>query len=226
MLQEIIEYLDTLKNAATAYCDLHRPLRANAFNDISDISLRRKVIYFSDKLARLGARASFQPLLIAVRLKSDDGGQCYLETVQLCEKYDFRIFQWMRRQPRSGQSQLFRLGYDYFHHSNHQALRTGIIQTLLSYCNETQFKDGFREGGDWYHWNGLRYFLYEYEQHLADQAGKPVKMPWEVLVRSKKEDTIEHILPQTPTDEYWMQRFTSEDHERWMHDFGNFNSYV
>ena len=34
MLQEIIEYLDTLKNAATAYCDLHRPLRANAFNDI------------------------------------------------------------------------------------------------------------------------------------------------------------------------------------------------
>ena len=54
------------------------------------------------------------------------------------------------------------------------------------------------------------YFLYEYEQHLADQAGKPVKMPWEVLVRSKKEDTIEHILPQTPTDEYWMQRFTSK----------------
>ena len=44
MLQEIIEYLDTLKNAATAYCDLHRPLRANALNDISDISLRRKVI--------------------------------------------------------------------------------------------------------------------------------------------------------------------------------------
>ena len=60
-------------------------------------------------------------------------------------------------------------------------------------------KDGF------YSWNGLRYFLYEYELYLQDSAN--TKVSWEDFAKRNKEDTIEHIYPQTATDPYWKKRF-------------------
>lgn len=33
--------------------------------------------------------------------------------------------------------------------------------------------------------------------------------------------TIEHVLPQSLRDEYWRQRFTDEEHEKWLHRLGN-----
>jgi len=33
--------------------------------------------------------------------------------------------------------------------------------------------------------------------------------------------TVEHILPQTPTDEYWTSRFTEDERLRWTHRLGN-----
>jgi hypothetical protein len=43
---------------------------------------------------------------------------------------------------------------------------------------------------------------------------------WEIVAR--KEDTIEHVLPQAwDTGGYWAARFSPEEHERWLHDIGN-----
>lgn len=33
--------------------------------------------------------------------------------------------------------------------------------------------------------------------------------------------TIEHILPQRNSDEYWQKRFTDEEHSEWLHKLGN-----
>ena len=60
-------------------------------------------------------------------------------------------------------------------------------------------KDGF------YSWNGLRYFLYEYELYLQDNANPKVR--WEDFSTRTKEDTIEHISPQSATGMYWKDRF-------------------
>ena len=221
LLKDIKEYLDTLKNATTAYSDLYDPERANAFNDVPNIKLREQIIYFSSKLARLGSRASFHPILLAARMKAEDDGKTYLELIKLCELFEFRVYRWMRRTSRSGQSRLFRLGYDYYHDKDFKKIKTGIINTLHLNCPDKEFLNGFRDGRDSYHWDGIRYFLYEYEQFLADQAGKKVEMPWDVLIDTKKRDTLEHILPQTPVDEYWTSRFSKEDQEHWTNDYGN-----
>jgi hypothetical protein len=227
LLRDLLGYLDTLRNAATAYCDLRNPLRSGAFNDIQDESRRVQIIEISENLARLnparlGARASFQPILIAVRLRAPDDGLTYLETVELCERFDFRVYQWMRRQPRAGQTQLFRLGYDYFKNPNAQVLVDSLKQNIFIYCSDAQFVQSFaNETADWYRWDGLKYFLYEYERYKAERARKPVLMPWEFLRRSKKEDTIEHILPQTPDKPYWLERFDEAARKRWTHDIGN-----
>lgn len=222
LLSQILAYLDTLMNAATAYGDLLSPERPGAFNDIRDTSRREHIIEFSGNLARLGARASFQPILIAVRLKARDDGIAYQTVVELCERFDFRVYQLMRRQSRAGQSQLFRLGYEFFRNGNLAALEHSLRQNIFEYCSEQQFLQQFNdETTDWYHWDGLKYFLYEYERHKAEEARKPVLMPWEFLRRSKKEDSIEHILPQNPEDAYWTSRFDSAARKRWTHDIGN-----
>lgn len=70
---------------------------------------------------------------------------------------------------------------------------------------------------DWYHWAGLKYFLYEYEEHLAGR--REVRLPWDRV--EKRQNSIEHILPQTPTDEYWTSRFDDEQRARLTHDLGN-----
>lgn len=64
------------------------------------------------------------------------------------------------------------------------------------------FSKNDREG--FYSWSGLRYFLYEYELYLQDNAN--MKVSWEDFNKRKKEDTIEHIYPQSPNDTYWKNR--------------------
>ena len=56
-------------------------------------------------------------------------------------------------------------------------------------------RDGF------YSWGGLRYFLLEYESMLA------VKNRYHVDKVLRGRISIEHIYPQTPTDEYWKNQF-------------------
>lgn len=50
---------------------------------------------------------------------------------------------------------------------------------------------------------------------------KAVLLSWEKVEQRDLAKTIEHILPQTPTDEYWQARFTSEEVDRLLHDLGN-----
>lgn len=223
LIDDLNNYLETLQKTVTAYCDILRPESTNAFNEMKPNEMRQEIREISKKISRLGARASFQPLLIAVRLNGSSDGKKYLQAAELCEKFNFRVYEWNRHQPRAGQSSLFKLGFDYFHSGNFDLLINGIKETLWNYCTDSRFLQRFNlEDENWYLWSGLKYFLYEYEQHLAYQKGVSVRMPWEDLVRSKKEDTIEHILPQTPMDAYWVKRFpTKEEQIRWVNDIGN-----
>ena len=60
----------------------------------------------------------------------------------------------------------------------------------------------FEEGSGYYGWAGLRYFLYEYEQHLLS-VSRQQKVEWSDLLKPGKDRiSIEHIYPQTPTPEW------------------------
>ena len=48
-----------------------------------------------------------------------------------------------------------------------------------------------------------------------------MRMPWEDLSAKRKEDTIEHILPQTPVNAYWKNQFGKKQRDRWTNDIGN-----
>ena len=70
----------------------------------------------------------------------------------------------------------------------------------------------FKDGSGYYGWSGLRYFLYEYETRLSE--GGFLKVTWEIFLKSEKDKiSIEHIYPQTPTDD-WDSAFNDVTQEQ------------
>jgi len=67
----------------------------------------------------------------------------------------------------------------------------------------------FNSGYGFYEWNGIKYFLYEYEYNLNNQNKiNRMRDGWEMFANKEKDKvTVEHILPQTPTNHYWRNQF-------------------
>jgi hypothetical protein len=73
----------------------------------------------------------------------------------------------------------------------------------------------FRKSG-YYDWSGVRYLLYEYEEHL--QKNEPSKVKW------KTPNSIEHIYPQDDSDALWKEAFrdfTKKQKHYLCHSIGN-----
>jgi len=222
LYQKLMDYLKTLRLAATAYRDICRPGHSDAFGDMRS-DLRPQIKTVSQKLVRQGTLATFQPLLIAVRLKAQDQGETYLKVVDACERFAFRVYRWAGWQTRTGQSKIYGLAHQYYtgQRSGEDVIRS-IVSWTLNYCPDTRFSERYDQTSlDWYRWAGIEYFLYEYEQHLAEQARVPVHLTWEGLLEKPKEESIEHILPQNPDDPYWSDRFGDKERARWTNDIGN-----
>ena len=56
-----------------------------------------------------------------------------------------------------------------------------------------------------YTWDGLKYFMYEYEEFLRSKTKTDrIKLRWEEFIEDYTEHaTIEHILPQNSTRKEW-----------------------
>ena len=86
--------------------------------------------------------------------------------------------------------------------------------------------EGLGERG-YYDWDDLKYFMYEYECHLKARARrKSDKIDWETFIQDSEEDhsSIEHILPQSPTDPYWrgqLKGLTSSQIKKLTNSLGN-----
>ena len=101
------------------------------------------------------------------------------------------------------------------------------IEELLSDINETagsnieyavpnfvtKIEKHFSDGGGFYYWNSIKYFLYEYEYKLSKKNNLD-KVSWGMFTTVEKDKiSIEHILPQTPTKYYWRNQFRQFDKE-------------
>ena len=74
----------------------------------------------------------------------------------------------------------------------------------------------FDGGSSYYGWSGLRYLLYEYELSLLSQS-RQKKVDWNDLLKAEGDKiSIEHIYPQTETDE-WSALFVGIEPEHRLH---------
>lgn len=84
---------------------------------------------------------------------------------------------------------------------------------ISNFKNSPGFADAVLEGfgGGYYAWNDLKYFMYEYELDLKKKARRKTdKIIWDEFIVDEEDEedmsSIEHVFPQTPTDDYWKSR--------------------
>lgn len=222
LLDDLKVYLASLRNATTAYCDIHNPTASSAHGGLNlTDEQRQRIEAAAQRLNRLDTPSTFLPLLFAFRIKTHEEINEYQEALELVEKFIFRVYRWQQRPSYTGRTWMFRLGHNLYHGQDPESVLNEIREAIHYYCTDQQFRHRLEEPeGDWFHWRGIKYLLYEYEQYLADKDGDCVKVPWRRIARRK--ESIEHILPQTPAAEgYWRERFSKEQHRRWVHDLGN-----
>lgn len=220
MLAALLDYTRVLRDCLIAYCDTYNPEHPQAFLTF-DPKERIAAAHWGQKLHRIGNIASYVPLLIATRLRYRGDGTRYIALLQFCERASFRVYRWAERRSNAGQSKLFRLAHELYHGGKtFEQVELEARGIALAYCSNADFEKGtIFDGGSWYGWSGLRYFLYEYEEHLAGKQGP--RVAWKFFASKDLSETIEHILPQTPDDTYWSQRFTDEQIRQYLHDLGN-----
>ena len=214
-------YVQGLRNSCVSLCDALQPNRSGTF-EMFPTTARDDVTRWSEKVTRIGTTATFLPLLMAVRKNWPTEAERYLEILKLCETFAFRVYRVARYYASYRQPAMLRLAYRVAHG---QMDFSEVVKDIKSDYGSRQSREAFDEFTNpdsprsRYGWTGLRYFLYEYEGHLAlAQRGSP-KVHWS---ETDGADSIEHILPQYIGDQpYWQDRFNRDSHENYMHDIGN-----
>ena len=228
LLRGLHSYTEGLRESSVSFCDVFAPHRTDAFQSFkNDPRSRAQVIEWSEKLRRVNVLAPFLPLLLATRERWPDDPRKYLAVLKLCEAFAFRVYRLGEFRANAGQAALFRLGYDMSRKSvDFDGAVLRLRNELAYWCSNDVFIDlanmNHQRWSDAYGWGGLRYFLYEYENHLASDQGASPIVTWDELRKRDLQDTIEHILPQSIDQKpYWQERFQGQNHPKYLHDLGN-----
>ena len=220
LLDEARAYVESLDRCSLAYCEILNPSRPGSFGAMG--MDRDTVAAASERLLRLRAVASFLPVLMAARLRFPTDADAYLKVIDLSERFAFRVYRLAGKRSNAGQSGLFRAGSRlYLDEQTLEETLADVTGFLLYYSPTGQFEAELsdQKQRDWYRWYGLRYLLFEWEEQLA--MGHEIILPWNQVEQRELEKTIEHILPQTPTDAYWQDGFTETQRLELTNDLGN-----
>lgn len=211
-IEDILNYVRSLQDSIRIWFSINCP---------SESTLSSESKEWLTRLNRIGI-GSFRPLLMAAyhHMSEEDA----LTLVKACERFRFLVSAFSARRSNTSDSRFYSLAHDYFiAPDKHRPIEVVESETtrwtsVKNFIDEAIERYNDQEG--FYSWNGLRYFLYEYEKELQKQG--EVKVEWDTFEHNQSgKISIEHIYPQTPTDEYWNSRFTTEAHKELRHSIGN-----
>ncbi|WP_102155919.1 DUF262 domain-containing protein [Tsuneonella flava] len=207
-VQKIISFVTFLKNASHWYARLYGQMHEGLSADLVQVL---------DQIRGQDRQASIMPLFLALVVKNHSLGESLVRLLGLLEILNFRVYiaRNMTSRNDSGQAELFRYASSYYHNrllenldvsaeiggldSEDKALEVQLLEFIFWNAPESEFISSFmlREGemDDFYHWNGLRYFLMNYEQHL--QPNKTIKI--DRILKARKDGksndylSVEHL---------------------------------
>lgn len=212
-IKEIKDYVLSLKESVEHWYYLHNPNEA-IYDD--------KIKILLDKLYRLNYGA-FAPLLMAIFSRDSEYDiEQVCKLLKLMERYIFLIFRISQRRANTGDSSFYGYARQYYKEElsisdiigikdDENDKYSGINWWLTSYFDLKLFHnyltDKFKNREGYYSWNGLSYFLFEYELSLKGESkNTTTKINWKNYTESKVDHrSIEHILPQTPDEECWQK---------------------
>jgi uncharacterized protein with ParB-like and HNH nuclease domain len=199
-LVELQRYVTSVQESARKWHAIHFPDRSATLGE----EVRRGL----ERLNRLGLGA-FKPLVMAGMHKSvtDEKLTALLDA---SERFVFVVGRLSQRRANTGDSEFYRLAGQIYRNDKTVEEATEIVHNRGSYYFSaekatTDMRDLFQRAEGFYSWQGLRYFLFEYEQYLKTQAGlQTPKIHWDEFTSSKRDhETIEHIYPQSPIVGEW-----------------------
>ena len=212
---EICEYVNSLKDSAVYWFNSFYPNLAEGMSPGE-----RQWI---DRLNRIGI-GYFRPLVMAI-LKNEKIEIARIQIFRNIEQFIFIVFRLSSAKSNYGSSEF----YNFARALDRKETDLAMIATKLVERQSYTFNDDgtfrssefynllfkkFKIGSGYYGWSGLRYFLYEYELNLLSESRQEKQLDWSDLLRSDRDKiSIEHIYPQTETDE-WLQYFSGVDTEQ------------
>lgn len=220
---EIADYVNSLKNMAKYWYDTFFPAQSE--------NLTKEEQIWVDKLNRIGI-GHFRPLVTVIISRRDFSPEERIESFKAIERFIFICF-------RLGNFNASFCSSEYYRASRSLNLNEMTLEDLVSDIVETtdanieyaipnfvtKIEKHFSNGGGFYYWKSIRYFLYEYETSLAQKNNIDRIGSWEMFTKTEKDKvSIEHILPQTPSKYYWQnqyRQFTDEEVEMLAGALGN-----
>lgn len=215
--KQIKDYVNSLKSAAVHWYNTHNP--------VNNPDLTNDESLWIDRLNRIGI-IYFRPLVTASFLSEKITSQQRIKLFKAIERFIFITFRLSRAFSTYRNSEFYRASRKL--RKNELSIDEVIstLQERMNYCfytiegtDETYFEHTyfqkfidkkFKRGGGFYHWNGLRYFLYEYEMEKVRQRGSQ-KIDWKLFIKGEKDKvSIEHIYPQTPESKEWKSSFKDQ----------------
>ena len=218
--KDIEDYVLSLKSAAVHWYNTYNPTTSQ------DLTGDEKL--WIDRLNRIGI-IYFRPLVTASFLDADITSSDRIRLFEAIERFIFIAFRLGRSFSSYRNSEFYKaarmlrkkeLSIDQIIQSLNE--RMGFCFTQYNeedfwYFDYTHFQKyidkKFKSGnqGGFYNWNGLRYFLYEYEMEKVRLRGSQ-KIDWKLFSKGEKDKvSIEHILPQTPTHKDWIESFKEQE---------------
>ena len=216
--EQVREYIDSLQKSIKTWYYM-----ANIDNSPYSEEIKSCL----ERLQRVGWGA-FKPLTMAILTKSEKESKeegkdmdKIAAFLKAAERFNFLIFRLCEFRSNTKNTEFYGLARA-FYRENRPIEE--IIERITQLTDETFDADTARfnisqvaKSGGFFDWTGLRYFLYEYEQYLQEKAKGVSKVSWQDITY----DTIEHIYPQTATDDYWTSRFDDESSAFYLNSLGN-----
>ncbi|WP_252060361.1 DUF262 domain-containing protein [Acinetobacter sp. AHP123] len=189
---DILKYVKSLQKSSIYWNQIHYP---KYFEDADD-NVRIKIL----GLHRVGFRAAFKPLILAI-LHNKDKFNLFDICTRL-EKFAFKVFHAADRQSNTGDSKLYRLSASvYSGEIDSQAICDSVETYTKEYYSFTKFKNLIEylveEKKGFYKWSGLKYIFFEYDQFLRAKNKVSAVNSQLIWQDFKNRDSIEHIYPQS-----------------------------
>jgi len=209
-ITDIKKYCISLSKASKIWYQTYNP---------QDHHFSKEESLWLDRLNRIGI-GYFRPLIISSFANSAITKEQRIRMFKAIERYIFVVFRMSQQRGDYGSSEFYNACRDlYYDKNSFESIITLISDKMKIALNDdkslngTRFYDlihakftlGKKQG--FYDWGAIRYFLFEYEQHLSEKAKTDTqKIDW-VFFQSSYKDSIEHILPQTLTKDCWKKNF-------------------
>lgn len=221
-IKTVSDYVDSLRKSVAIWFNLSCPMESDGLTEEERMWLTR--------FEHVGGGRMFKPLLMAVYSKKNRDG--IVDLIKACERFLFLVYHVSRRRSNVDDTRFYTKAREYYYASeeslNIQSVVREINARIKQWYSKERFVedvvDKYRNHEGFFSWNGIRYFLYEYEKTLQDKTkDKDDKVVWNKIFEKnqEKKDSIEHIFPQTPTDSYWVQRFPDDKDRALTHSLGN-----